>query len=224
MAKTLLMNFLKGILAGLAIGLGGFLFTLLTFLLPNEYGKILGSLVFAVGLFLVCTFYLSLYTGKIGLVFERKQEKSFYISLPIMLIGNFIGACFLGYLAYVIFKNTEFINRAIEVARVRNSYTDFTSYLLTFITAFFCGLFVYLAVKSFAADRLRFKGTFLLVFFVFTFVYFGLEHCIANMFYFSFANDWSLGSWLNVLIVIVGNSLGTLPGVLLLKIVQKNKK
>ena len=43
MAKTLLLLFLKGILAGLAIGLGGFLFILFSFLVPGEGGKIFGS-------------------------------------------------------------------------------------------------------------------------------------------------------------------------------------
>ena len=73
MAKSLVLHFLKGILAGLAIGLGGFLFILMSFLIEGELGKALGSLLFSVGLFLVCTFYLSLYTGKIGLVLKAKN-------------------------------------------------------------------------------------------------------------------------------------------------------
>ena len=82
MAKTLFINFYKGILAGLAIGLGGFLYILMCHYIPGELGKVLGSLLFAVGLFTVCTFYLSLYTGKIGLIYEGKKDKAFYLSLP----------------------------------------------------------------------------------------------------------------------------------------------
>lgn len=74
----------KGILAGLAIGLGGFLFTLMTYALPNELGKILRALLFPIGLSIVCIFKLFLFTGKIGLVFESKQTKDFYINLPLM--------------------------------------------------------------------------------------------------------------------------------------------
>ena len=77
MVKTLLLNFVKGILAGLSIGLGGFLYVLMTHYIDGELGKLLGSLLFSIGLFLVCTFYLSLYTGKIGLIYEKKQELSF---------------------------------------------------------------------------------------------------------------------------------------------------
>ena len=64
--KFQLLTFVKGILAGLSIGLGGFLYILMVHYVPGELGKVLGSFLFAVGLFLVCTFNLSLYTGKIG--------------------------------------------------------------------------------------------------------------------------------------------------------------
>ena len=107
MIKRLSLIFLKGILAGLSIGLGGFLYILMIAFIQGELGKILGSLLFAVGLFLVCTFSLQLYTGKIGVVFEGKQEKEFYIGLPIMYIGNAIGAFALGYLCFFIFKDVE---------------------------------------------------------------------------------------------------------------------
>ena len=59
---------------------------------PGESGKVIGSLLFAVGLFLVCTFYLYSYTGQIGLIYKEKQDKYLYISLPIILLDNAIGA------------------------------------------------------------------------------------------------------------------------------------
>ena len=70
MVKYQLLSFLKGILAGLAIGVGGFLYILMICYVPSELGKVLGSLLFAVGLFTVCSLQLHLYTGKIGCVYE----------------------------------------------------------------------------------------------------------------------------------------------------------
>ena len=125
MAKVLFKNFYKGILAGLAIGLGGFLYILMVFLVPGEYGKILGSILFSVGLFLVCTFMLSLYTGKIGVVYEGKQDKSFYWSLPIMLIGNAIGAFALGYLCFFIFKDMKIMETVNATCSIRTSLDSF---------------------------------------------------------------------------------------------------
>ncbi|MCR5185474.1 MAG: formate/nitrite transporter family protein [Bacilli bacterium] len=222
MIKQLLV-FLKGILAGLAIGVGGFLYVLMTFLVEGELGKVLGSLVFAIGLFTVCTFSLMLYTGKIGMVFEKKQETSFYISLPVMLLGNTIGAFGLGALCYLIFKNNtnEFYQAALNTANSRLSFNNFNDFLMCCVRSFLCGVCVYLAVKSFALDRLKPLGISLLVFFVFLFVYCGFQHCIANMFYFGFAGTYQKEVWLDLALVILFNSFGPIVGVYLFKLFKK---
>lgn len=222
MAKRLLFVFLKGILAGVCIGLGGFLYILMTAYVDGELGKALGSFLFAIGLFLVCTFMLQLYTGKIGVVFEGKQEKEFYIGLPIMLIGNAIGAFGLGYLCFFIFKDVEVITNSVNFAcESRTTLNSFNAYLGTIIKSFLCGLCVYLAVKSFAKNRLKPLGISLLVLFVFIFVYAGFQHCIANMFYFGFGNLIKAETFINLALVILFNSLGPIPGVFLLKLFEK---
>ena len=222
--KTILSHFLKGVLAGLAIGLGGFLYILMTFLLKDnllELGKIFGSILFSVGLFLVCTFSLSLYTGKIGLIYEEKKDKLFYISLPVMLVGNAVGAFTLGYICYFIFRNTDVYASALSAASSRLAFNNAFDYIVTAIKAFLCGLCVYLAVKSFSLNRLKPLGITLLVFFVFVFVYCGFQHCIANMFYFGMANAINWYTLINLVIVIIFNSLGPVVGVALVKLIEK---
>lgn len=223
--KIILSNFLKGILAGLAIGLGGFLYILMTFCFHGELaelGKILGSILFSVGLFLVCTFSLSLYTGKIGLIYEEKKDKLFF-SLPVMLIGNAIGAFALGYACFFIFRNTEVYTYALAAANSRLVFNTAFDYITTCIKAFLCGLCVYLAVKSFSLNRLKPLGITLLVFFVFVFVYCGFQHCIANMFYFGMANAMEWNTLINLLLVILFNSLGPVVGVVFVKLVNGKK-
>ncbi len=225
--KKVLFNFLKGILAGLAIGLGGLLYILMTALFTNdiaEIGKLLGSILFAIGLFLVCTFSLSLYTGKIGLVYEKKQDKIFYISLPVMLLGNAIGAFALGYICYFIFRNVEPIyNTAKAAANARLIFNGPIDYILTCVKSFLCGVCVYLAVKAFNSNRLKPIGILLLVFFVFLFVYCGFQHCIANMFYFGMANSLCWQMPVNLVLVILFNSFGPIIGVLLVKVIKNAK-
>lgn len=220
MKKDLAFSFLKGILAGLSIGVGGFLFILFSYLIEGELGKALGSLFFAVGLFTVCSCYLHLYTGKIGLIYEKRQDKSFYISLPIMLIGNAIGAVSLGYLCYFIFKDLDIINTAYSVSASRLSFNNFNDFLSCFLKSVLCGLCVYIAVKAFNYKRISILGTSLLVLFVFIFVYSGFQHCIANMYYLSFSNDWGKEAFINIIFSILGNSLGPIFGVLLFKAVK----
>ena len=220
--KNVLMSLLKGFLAGLAIGLGGFMYILMVNFVPGELGKVLGSLLFSVGLFLVCTFYLYLYTGKIGLIYEGKQNKDYYISLPIMLVANAIGAFALGYLCYFIFRNNtqmmETINNACSIRTTLNTFDDYAS---TIVKSILCGLCVYIAIKCFSLNRLRPIGISLLVLFVFIFVYCGFQHCIANMFYFGFGNHINIKTLINLLIVILCNSIGPLPGVAIFKLIEK---
>ena len=222
--KTILLNFLKGILAGLAIGLGGFLYILMVHYVDGELGKVLGSTLFAIGLFLVCTFKLSLYTGKIGNIYEGKLDIYSYISLPIMLIGNAIGAISLGYLCFAIFRNTDIMKTVINTCNVRLSFNNFNDYLSCIVKSFLCGTCVYLAVKCFNLNRLKPLGISLLVLFVFIFVYCGFQHCIANMFYFGFGNTFNNGyTYLDLGLCILFNSFGPIAGVGLVKAITKNR-
>ena len=227
MKKTLLSilnSFCRGILAGLSIGLGGFLFVLMTYLVSGELGKVLGSFLFAIGLFFVCTFYLHLYTGKIGLIYEEKKDRDFYISLPVMLIGNAIGAFSLGFICYFAFKDMEIYQTALATAESRLHFGSFNDYLACMVKSFLCGTCVYLAVKSFGLKRLKPLGILLLVFFVFVFVYAGFQHCIANMFYFGFANKIVPETFINLAFCILFNSFGPIAGVLLYKIFALKEK
>ena len=223
--KNVLISMLKGFLAGLAIGLGGFLYILMTNFIAGELGKILGSLLFAVGLFLVCTFYLYLSTGKIGLIYEGKQNKDYYISLPIMLVFNALGTFALGYLCYFIFKNNAQMMETVNNAcTTRTTLASLDDYLSCIVKSLLCGLCVYLAVKCFSLNRLKPLGILLLVLFVFIFVYCGFQHCIANMFYFGFGNHMKIETLINLLIVILCNSIGPLPGVMIFKLVDKKNQ
>lgn len=217
-----LLAIYKGILAGLAIGLGGFLFTLMTYALPNELGKILGALLFPIGLSVVCIFKLFLFTGKIGLVFEGKQTKDFYINLPLMYIGNIIGSLILGYLCFAIFRNTDLFVRIREIAVNKTNFDlGYEYYLMLIVKSLITGLCVYLAVKSYGLIKNKIIGVFLIFVFIFIFVYIGGDHCVANMYYFSFANSWTGYAFLNIALATICNSIGTIPGVLLFKAFKK---
>ena len=71
---------LGAILAGFSIGLGGFIFL-------SVDNKIIGSLLFSIGLFLVLTLNLNLFTGKICYL----GAKSSLLDFLLIWVGNFIG-------------------------------------------------------------------------------------------------------------------------------------
>ena len=206
------MRFFKafpyGIFAGLAIGLGSLVFTLVTAYATDVWGAILGSALFSIGLILVCTLGLHLYTGKVGVVFDgpnRKEIGKDAICLPIMLAGNAIGAFALGIVCHFIFMNVPEINdRIIAIS------TGKTASNTVFLQGIFCGALVYIAVylfKNLQNYGMKIIG---IITAVTLFVYCGFQHCIANMFYFGMAFNWNIDMLWNLLIVILTNSIGAL--------------
>lgn len=209
------MKYLKiacsGVLAGIFIGLGSFAFVACVSL-DAAVGKILGSLLFSVGLLCVCFFGASLYTGRVGFAFEQKPN--YVLELLAMLAGNFIGAAGSGSLVYLACSSGS--NSLVSVAQgiassraVSIGGSTGETWYKALIMAIFCGMLVFMAVYIWKkAENWAIKATGLILC-VWAFVVTGTEHCIANMFYFALAWAWSLGNFLNVLICIVGNSIGS---------------
>ena len=204
------MKYLKillfGIYAGLAIGLGSLVFTVVSAYLNNTGGMIFASALFSIGLILVCTLGLQLYTGKVGVVFDnREQLKENAINLPIMLAGNAIGAFGLGIICHFIFMNIpEVADRILAISLVKTNSTT------VFLQGIFCGALVYIAVyffKNLQNWAMKIIG---IITAVTLFVYCGFQHCIANMFYFGMAFNWNIDMLWNLLIVILTNSIGAL--------------
>lgn len=210
------MKYLKvllfGIFAGLAIGLGSLAFTVATSFATNELGKVpsewlmVGSALFSIGLILVCVLGLQLYTGKIGVVFDdREKLKENAINLPIMLVGNAIGAFALGIICHFIFMNVpEIAKRIVDIADAKIA----SNHVL--IEGILCGALVYIAVyfyKNLQNWGMKIIG---IIVAVTLFVYCGFQHCIANMFYFGMAFNWNINMLWNLLIVILTNSIGAL--------------
>ena len=204
------MKYLKvllfGIFAGLAIGLGSFAFTIVSAYLTSKEGVMFASMLFSIGLILVCVLGLQLYTGKIGVVFDNREKLAENaINLPIMLVGNAIGAFALGILCHFIFKNVPDIATRIEAISVAKTASKFV-----FLEGIFCGALVYIAVycyKNFQNWGMKIIG---IIVAVTLFVYCGFQHCIANMFYFGMAFNWNIDMLWNLLLVILTNSIGAL--------------
>ena len=204
------MKYLKvllfGVFAGLAIGLGSFVFTIVTAYWTSIWGSIFGSALFSIGLILVCVLGLQLYTGKVGVVFDdREKLAENAISLPIMLVGNAIGAFGLGILCYLIFKNVPTVFDRINNISIGKTGSD-----SVFLQGIFCGALVYIAVYFFKNLKNWGMKIIGIITAVTLFVYCGFQHCIANMFYFGMAFNWSIDMLWNLLIVILANSLGAL--------------
>ena len=187
--------FLKSILAGIMIAVGGTVYLSLD-------NKVVGASLFTIGLVSVLLCNFNLYTGKIGYLvnnFNLKYIKEMFITL----VGNFIGASFIGFiLRYTrIYSNVKSKADILAVAKLNDSL------LSIFILSIFCGLLMYFAVNGF--KKVNDFGKYLVVYLgVVVFILCGFEHCIANIYYFSVADVWSLKTLGYVGVMILGNSIG----------------
>lgn len=183
---------IKSILAGIMIGIGGTIYLSLD-------NKIVGSILFAIGLFIIVVYSFNLYTGKIGYLINNFNKK--YIrELIITLIGNFIGTFFVGFVLRYTRIYTSISDKAKGLVDIKLNDTLISILILSF----FCGILMYLAVNTY--KEVKDIGKYLAVFLgVIVFILCGFEHCIANMYYFSVSSTWSLNTLLYLLVMILGN-------------------
>lgn len=165
--------------------------------------KVIGASLFSIGLFGVLIYNLNLYTGKIGYLITNFNLK--YIKeLIITLIGNFIGASSVGF----ILRYTRIYDKIYEKSLMLANTKLNDNILSIFILSIFCGLLMYYAVNGF--KKQTDFGKYLVVYLgVAVFILCGFEHCIANMYYFSVADIWSLKTLGYTGIMVLGNSIGS---------------
>lgn len=182
--------FCSAVLAGIAISIGGWAFTVLR-------GTI-GAIAFTFGLLTVVHYRWKLYTGVIGFV-EKPRE--LWLSF-ITLAGNLVGCLLVALLARI--SPLEVSETAGTILSTRLA----TGALQCGLLAIGCGFIVTTAVTF---GR---KGQWLpLLFGVPIFIICGFPHCIADAFYY-LASPFSMlhENWIDVmslyLCIVIGNFIG----------------
>ena len=203
-----MMNtFLSGILAGISISIGGTIFLLCE-------SKIVGALFFTVGLFSVCVFGFSLFTGKVCYAFDN--DRSYALKLPLIWLGNLAGALITGFLEMQTRLGPGLTEKAAGICQTKLNQ----GLLSAFILAIFCNIMIFIAVEGYKTIPHE-LGKYLAIFFgVTVFVVCGFEHCVANMYYFTVGQAWSAEAVLCLLVMTVGNAVGGVSIPLLRKLIK----
>lgn len=182
--KKIAAGFVKSILAGLAVSLGGYVF------LSCE-NKYVGSVLFSVGLLTVVYLGLNLYTGRIGYIFSQNCEER--IDTLFSLPGNVLGCLCAGLLKPPVGQ--------VE-SLVASKLTKPLSGVL--IDGILCGILIFICVDIFK----RKQNPIAILFCVPAFILCGFEHSVADAFYIANARAFSLESLWFLLVVAAGNAVG----------------
>lgn len=209
--KDVLVYLIKSILAGVMIAIGGTIYLSID-------NKVIGALLFAIGLFMIVCNGYNLFTGKIGYILDNGLK---YVGEVIVtLVGNFIGTYLSAYLLSFtrIYESISLKAQGICTIKLNDGL------LSIFILAIFCGILMYLAVNGYKEGKDNIHKYLSVFLGVMVFILCGFEHSIANMYYFSIASMWSMKTLGYVLIMVLGNSVGGLFIPIMLKIRNKLTK
>jgi formate/nitrite transporter FocA (FNT family) len=185
---------LRAVMTGFTVGLGA-----TTYLsCENQY---LGAFLFGTGLFVILSFGFSLFTGRVGYAVENNI--TYVRDLVFIWLGNFAGAVIMAYMIL----NTR-ISGISERARTICAAKLGDNLISVFILAFFCGILMFIAADGYKTIKNP-VGQILAVFLpVMVFILSGFEHCIANMFYFTLAEVWSMKTFGYLIVMTLGNAVG----------------
>lgn len=194
--KKYLDYLIKSIFAGIMIGIAGTVYL-------RVDNNIVGALLFSIGLLVICMYGMNLYTGKIGYILINKLN--YIYELLITILGNFIGTFLVARLVlFTRFKSVS--DKAVDLVNLKLS----DNLLSIFILAMLCGILMYIAVNNYKKINNEIGKYSCIFMCVMVFILSGFEHSIANMYYISVANLLSLKSLLYILIMILGNSVGSI--------------
>lgn len=193
---------IMGILAGISIAIGGWLYIRTRTI---ALSSVTAAFLFPIGLILICNFGFFLYTGKICYLYKEIKNKNFKYLLFLLLglLGNYLGATIIALVFSSTLSVPDFVGSMVETKLAYNWWQ-------LLILGFFCGLLIYLAVEGFAKIQNSLGKYLVLIFCVAGFIICGFEHCIADMFYFALAKSFTLETFITILLIILGNSLGGL--------------
>ena len=185
--KNVFNLIVKSILAGLLISLAGIVYL-------NCPDKIVGSLLFSLGLISVILLEANLFTGKIGYV----NSKQSILESLLILVFNLVAAAIVG----LIYRCGP--DAAASIAESKLLVFSET-WWLTGLKAIGCGAAIYLSVEGYKKS----KSLIPVILGVMTFILAGWNHCIADCFYMAAGSSSALAIPY-LLVVIVGNSIGSL--------------
>ncbi|MBR1910745.1 MAG: formate/nitrite transporter family protein [Treponema sp.] len=218
------------VFGGLFIAMGGLGSSIASFgVQPAAVGKILGALVFPIGLMMILVGGGELFTGNsliiMAVLDERATVKGMLRNWLVVYLGNFIGGLFIA--CVVAFSGLlDYFDGSMKMAVVNVAVTKVNlSFIQAFLRGILCNFMVCIAVWAAvsAGDIISKIAAMYLP--IFLFVLCGFEHCVANMYFIPVgilssvlyhipAGDMSLVSFIvkffvcNLLPVTLGNIAG----------------
>ncbi len=221
MSKTEVVLFcLMAICSGLMIGVGATA-CLLANSLFGDWGRLIGGILFSIGIYAIVVYEMRLFTGMVASIPKLGLKNSW--QLVVCFIGNVIGVAIIAGLVYFTPIASIIIPRAQSTILAKLSMNNWQ--MSSLCSSILCGSLITLSVWSVRyAPKKSVSATLGVIFPIVVFAFCGFDHSVANMFYFICLGEISWRVVGYCLLSILGNIFGgiILPCISLLK--EKTQK
>lgn len=206
---------LMALLSGFMIGIGGTA-SLLANATLGAWGKLIGAMLFSLGIYAIVTYGMKLFTGMVADIPSMGVHSLW--RLPLCFIGNMLGVAIVAVLVYHSALRSVVVPQGQSVIAAKLALDGWG--LKSFCSAILCGWLITLSVwASKYAPKKNLSASIEVLFPVVVFAFCGFDHSVANMLYFYFFGEVSWRVLGYILASVAGNIVGgvLLPLVILLK-------
>lgn len=205
MSKKELASFiLLSIMSGIMIGIGGTA-SLIAMDTLGQWGKLIGALLFSLGIFAIVTYELRLFTGMVADIPKMGLKNTW--KLPVCFLGNILGVGVVALLVYFTPLSTALIRQSEII--VANKLGAKNWALSAFCSSILCGALITLSVWSVKySPRKGLDATLGVTFPIIVFAFCGFDHSVANVFYFYLTGTYTWQVVGYEVLCILGNIVG----------------
>ena len=184
---------LSAVMAGMLISIGCCAYA-------SVENRVVGALLFSLGLMSVVIYRLMLYTGKVGCLGKGFSTKD----LAIMFACNGLGCA--AFCAIASMAGLPCLQQLEAIATAKLAARPWHQVMAA---AVICGMLMEIGVASWREDREAHAAkSFITIAAVMAFILTGAEHSVANFFYVLFGHGTIAGTCLFIALCFIGNGIG----------------
>ncbi len=219
--RELVVFILMAICSGLMIGIGGTasLYACNAF---GKWGRLIGAILFSLGIFEIVTFEMRLFTGMVASIPKMGLKNTW--KLPVCFLGNVVGVAFIALLVYFTPVADTVITQSKILVEGKLAADNWV--MNSLCSSILCGALITLSVWSVKySPKKGLDATLGVTFPIIVFAFCGFDHSVANVLYFFFNGVFSWKILAFELFCILGNILGgvILPCISLLREQSKHR-
>lgn len=220
--REFLVFCLMAVFAGVAVGIGGTASLISASRMGSGYGKILGGLLFSLGMYAIISFEMKLFTGMVASIPKMGLKNTW--KLPVCFLCNALGVALV---ALLLTFSPIFAEVNVEAVKLIEGKLNSDTWALNALcSGILCGVLITMSIwASHYAPAKGLSTTFGVILPIIVFAFCGFDHSVANMLYFYFLGEVSWHVVGYIVLSIIGNAIGgvLLPLVVMLRGNEKDK-